>query len=372
LAADLSRAQTLEEGLHGDSRGRTSSVGASKPQEIARKLNATLLFYWMGPRHSYVWVVTPKNVSQIPLLNSQEIDATVADYRDSFIGPRDQVEAGNADGKKLYEALIRPAEKMIPRNSRVIVLPDGSLHSLNFETLIVSEPKPHYWIEDVTVTSANSLALLERTTLTAPPKDGSLLLIGDALLANPEFPPLPQAGKEVGLVENYFDQAKRTELLKGNATATRYFSSSPEKFNYLHFTTHGTASRTQPLESAVILSPEGDSYKLYARDILQHPLNAYLVTISACNGAGLKTYEGEGLEGLSWAFLRAGAHNVIGGLWEVSNASAPPLMDELYKGIHNGDDPATALRKAKLTLVHSTGNYRKPFYWAPFVLYAGS
>jgi CHAT domain-containing protein len=61
-----------------------------------------------------------------------------------------------------------------------------------------------------------------------------------------------------------------------------------------------------------------------------------------------------------------------------SSVTAPPkagkllLMDELYKGIQAGEDPATALRKAKLTLVHSTGNYRKPFYWAPFLIYAGS
>jgi CHAT domain-containing protein len=107
-------------------------------------------------------------------------------------------------------------------------------------------------------------------------------------------------------------------------------------------------------------------------DVVRHPLTAYLVTISACNGAGTKSYAGEGLVGLSWAFLRAGAHNVIAGLWEVSNASTPQLMDELYKGIHAGEDPATALRKAKLTLVHSSGNYRKPFYWAPFLLYSGS
>ena len=132
------------------------------------------------------------------------------------------------------------------------------------------------------------------------------------------------------------------------------------------------ADRLRPLESAVILSPDRDSYKLYARDVVQHPLKAYLVTISACNGAGTKTYAGEGLVGLSWAFLRAGAQNVIAGLWEVSNASTPQLMDELYRGIHNGEDPATALRKAKLTLMHSTGNYRKPFYWAPFLIYAAS
>jgi CHAT domain-containing protein len=174
------------------------------------------------------------------------------------------------------------------------------------------------------------------------------------------------------LLEKYFEPAARLELTGKNATPTAVLSSHPERFSYLHFATHGTASRLRPLESAIILSPQGDSYKLYARDILQHPLNAELVTISACNGAGIKTYAGEGLVGLSWAFLSAGAHNVIAGLWEVSNASTPQLMDELYKNLRTGQDPASALRNAKLTLVHSSGNYRKPFYWAPFLLYAGS
>jgi CHAT domain-containing protein len=374
--ADLSRAQTLEQGLAANAGKATSPASAFNPQSISRRLNAILLFYWLGQQGSYLWVITPTKVAELPFTRSDEIDAAVKAYRQSFLDPRDPLEAGNADGKKLYTALIAPAEKLIPKNSRVVILPDGSLNSLNFETLIVSGSKPedkaHYWIEDVTLTTANSLALLARSSVSGPPNSGRLLVVGDALAASPDFPPLPQAGKEVGLLENYFTASQRLELTGANATATHFLSSEPEKFSYLHFSTHGTASRTRPLESAVILSPEGDSYKLYARDVLKHPLNAYLVTISACNGAGTKSYAGEGLVGLSWAFLRAGAHNVIAGLWEVSNASTPQLMDELYKGLHAGEDPATALRKAKLTLLHSAGNYRKPFYWAPFLLYSGS
>jgi len=318
-------------------------------------------------------VVTPTKVSLLPLPGRAEIDTTVASYLDSFTEPRDQLEAGNPDGKKLYETLLSPAEKLIPKNSRVIILPDSKLSTLNFETLIVPREKPHYWIEDVTVLTGNSLSLLSKTSPAAPPKEGSLFLMGDALEASPDFPALPNAGKEAGLVQKHFAADKRKALTKAQATPSAYLSGKPEEFDYLHFATHGTASTLRPLESAVILSPEGDSYKLYARDIVQHPLRAYLVTISACNGAGLKTYAGEGLVGLAWAFLRAGAHNVIGGLWEVSNApSTPQVMDELYKGLNDGKDPASALREAKLTLVHSTGNYRRPFYWAPFQLYAGS
>ncbi len=370
--ADLSRAQTLEYGLSGGSSGKTGSTSALRPQDVARRLNATLLFYWLGEQRSYLWAITPTKVALVPLPKRAEIDAAVKSYRESFTDPRDPLEAGNADGRKLYATLIQPAEKLIAKNSRVVILADGSLNSLNFETLIVPGPQPHYWIEDVTLLTANSLSLLSRTSLSAPPKSANLFLLGDALAASPDFPPLPQAGKEVGLVEDYFPADRRLVLTGAQATASRFLDGKPGEFSYVHFATHGTASTTRPLESAVILSPEGDTYKLYARDIVQHPLKAYLVTISACNGAGMRTYAGEGLVGLAWAFLRAGAHNVIAGLWEVSNASTPQLMDELYKGLHAGQDPATALRNAKLSLVHSTGNYRRPFYWAPFQLYAGS
>jgi CHAT domain-containing protein len=47
-------------------------------------------------------------------------------------------------------------------------------------------------------------------------------------------------------------------------------------------------------------------------------------------------------------------------------------MDELYKGLSADQDPANALRAAKLTLLHSDTVFRKPFYWAAFQLYGGS
>ena len=86
--------------------------------------------------------------------------------------------------------------------------------------------------------------------------------------------------------------------------------------------------------------------------------------------SGTRSYTGEGLVGLSWAFLHAGAHSVIGSLWEVSDDSSPRLMDALYQGLEDGQPPAAALRKAKLTLLHSNSRFRAPFYWAPFQIYS--
>jgi CHAT domain-containing protein len=102
------------------------------------------------------------------------------------------------------------------------------------------------------------------------------------------------------------------------------------------------------------------------------PLRAELVTISACRGAGARSYSGEGLVGFAWAFLQAGAHNVIAGLWDVSDRSTSELMANLYSEMAKGLGPAEALRAAKLGLLKSSGPYRKPYYWAPFQLFTRS
>jgi CHAT domain-containing protein len=226
----------------------------------------------------------------------------------------------------------------------------------------------------VTLTTASSLTLLASATSRLAPKDRTLFLVGDPVPPNADFPALPQAASEMQDVEKYFAEPRRAVLSGRQATPAAYLGAKPEQFAYLHFVTHGTASRLRPLESAVVLSKEKDTdaFKLYARDIVKRRLSAHLVIISACNGAGNRSYSGEGLVGLSWAFLRAGAHNVIGALWEVSDASTPQLMDKLYEGLSQGKDPASALREAKLSLLYSDSVFRKPFYWAPFQLYAGS
>ena len=370
--AEFSRARTLAEGLLGAGPNPSAVVPSQQAPQLARRFHATLFFYWLGEKHSYLWAIAPTGVSLFPLPPANEINSLVKSYRQAQTDGRDVLAASSEEAGKLYETLIEPARKLISPGSRVIVLPDATLYSLNFETLIVPGPKPHFWIEDVTLSTANSLSLLGAAAARPASKNKRLLLVGDALQASAEFPALRQAPQEIGLLEKYFPESQRTLLVKDRATPTAYLASNPGNYAYLHFVTHGTASRARPLESAVILSPEGDSYKLYARDIVQHRLNAQLVTISACNGSGTRAYSGEGLVGLSWAFLRAGAHNVIGALWEVSDTSTPQLMDTLYNGLSRGQDPATALRNAKLALLHSDSPYAKPYYWAPFQLYSGS
>src|SRR5262249_13148653 len=156
----------------------------------------------------------------------------------------------------------------IPKDSRVIILPDGDLNALNFEALIVSAPKPHYWIDDATISIASSLSLLSRVRNEPPPKSSNLLLFGDPVSPATEFPPLADARDEIAAVTQPFPESHRTLFPRADAKASNYRKSGAGKFSYLHFATHGTASRVRPLESALILSKEGDAFKLYARDIV--------------------------------------------------------------------------------------------------------
>ena len=373
--AELSRARTLAEGLGAKPNSLLFSLQNFRPQRIASRLNATLLFYWIGRDHSYLWAITAAKTFYFPLPKESEIQPAVKAYGEAIRDGRDVIVSDAARGKQLYDMLVAPVRNLIPENSRVILLPAESLYSLNFETLIVPDPNPHYWIEDVTLSEAGSLALLSAASQKAISKKNNMLLVGNPESPNSDFPPLAQAPAEMQRVSGHFPGALQKVLEGKQATASAYLRSNPERFSYLHFVTHGTASQARPLESAVILSKEGDTYKLYARDIVAHPLTAQLATISACNGAGTRAYAGEGLVGLSWAFLRAGARNVVASLWEVSDASSTSqLMDAMYGGLDHGEDPATALRQAKLFILKSNSDtvFRKPFYWAPFQLYTGS
>ncbi|MGO8718580.1 MAG: CHAT domain-containing protein [Acidobacteriaceae bacterium] len=374
---DLGRARTLEEGL-----GSTNNVShllkqrAVNAQAVARKLGATILFYALGPAQSYLWAIDSHRTRLFLLPPQSEIESHVEKYQRAILRSRDPLRQKNEDARYLYDTLVAPATSTIRNGSKVVLVPDGSLDRLNFETLLVPGLTGfHYWIEDVTIVNTNAIRLISSLDSRGSETNAkNLLLIGNPISPGPDYPRLFNASAEIRSIEKHFRPDSEVVLTQKKAVPAAYAASIPGQFAYIHFVAHGTASRLSPLDSAVVLSPPPgppDTFKLYARDIVRQPLHARLVTISTCDGSGLRAYAGEGLVGLSWAFLRAGAHNVIGALWEANDASTPLLMDRLYSEIQSGHDPDAALRTAKLSLIHSQTVYRKPLYWAAFQIYAG-
>jgi CHAT domain-containing protein/tetratricopeptide (TPR) repeat protein len=377
---DASRAEALADGLglsaaKGESPSSQRTPGLNA-RAIAARLQATILVYSLRPKTSYLWVVTPARQRFFQLSGSETIVPLIQLHTKAILASKDVLSQPTAAGRSLYNELVKPAEDLIRKGGRVFIIGDDALSGLNFETLQTPGDDSRYWIEDVTITNAKSLQLLSvkgiKETRFA---DRHILVMGDPVYPKDEFAELPNASTEVKDVTSHFSADHRTVLTGAQASPEAYLGSRVGQYSYIHFVAHGTANMTSPLDSAVVLSRNRDDaivYKLYARDILTQNLNADLVTVSACNGSGVRNYSGEGLVGLAWAFLRAGSHHVIGALWEVSDVSTPILMDHLYSELARGSQPDAALRSAKLAMIHSGGVFRKPLYWAPFQLYSGA
>jgi CHAT domain-containing protein len=166
-----------------------------------------------------------------------------------------------------------------------------------------------------------------------------------------------------GSVALYTGADATEEKLKGS----RWLSGA----HRLHFATHGIISEAQPELSALQLTRAEGSREdglLQAYEIFNLRLGADLVVLSACETALGKQLTGEGLMGLTRAFLYAGAHSVVVSLWPVADDSATPdLMVSFYRRLDRSPDKSEALQAAKLELIRKK-QYAHPYYWAPFIL----
>ena len=100
--------------------------------------------------------------------------------------------------------------------------------------------------------------LLSAPIKNSPAQSKTLLLVGNPISPTTEFPDLPLAATEMNRIEKYFPAADRTVLSRDRANSSEFAASQPGKFSFIHFVAHGTASRISPLDSAVILTKEGD------------------------------------------------------------------------------------------------------------------
>ncbi|HEY4089338.1 MAG TPA: CHAT domain-containing tetratricopeptide repeat protein, partial [Bryobacteraceae bacterium] len=358
--------------------GRSGSLQTAKPRpaseyrQIARRTGAVLLEYWFGEHRSYLWVITADKIYCHALSPRNVLQPLVENWRAVIASGRNPLEVARDTGERLYTELLSPIATDAPGRNRFIIVPDEDLYSLNFESLPAGAGSSKFWIEQATTAIAPSLNYLTaeaRKPVRGKTGKTKMLLIGDPESTDPQFPKLEFAGRELDSIASAM-AAPGSKVLRGSeARPDSYASASPEQFGLIHFSAHATANPISPLDSSVILSGPPDQCRLRAHDVMKIPLKAMLVTVSGCRSAGGKTYSGEGLVGFAWAFLKAGADNVIAGLWDVNDRSTMELMSRLYSEIAAGAEIPDALRTSKLALIHEGGAYRKPFYWAPFELY---
>ena len=192
-------------------------------------------------------------------------------------------------------------------------------------------------------------------------------------------PPLPQTRREVRSVGEMFHQRA---VFRGLDASEATFKARASEHGVLHLATHGLVDDSVPMASGILLAPgEGDDGLLQGHEVqrLRLRLRSDLVTLSACRSGRGSPSRGEGMLGLSRAFLEAGSSAVLVSLWDVGDETSADLMLEFYRHLSAGAGPAEALRMARverfnqagrerLALRHRAVSYAHPSYWATFRL----
>jgi CHAT domain-containing protein len=275
--------------------------------------------------------------------------------------------------------LLGPLSSRIEPGQRLIVVPDGLLHHLPFETLIHNG---RYLVEDHEISYSPSASLLLQSQESRYEADTGdrmeLLAFGDPIFGPSarasrgfKLPRLPRTRDEVQYITRLFPP-DRTRLYLGKASSEGAVKrESLRRYRRLHFATHSLIDETSPSRSAVVLTlgndPDDDGF-LEVSEISELDLDCDLVVLSACQTGRGQLLSGEGIIGLSRAFLLAGARTLVVSHWNVSDISTAQLMESFYRHLTTRHSNAAALRNSKLQMLKSGTHTRHPYYWASFVM----
>lgn len=367
-----------------------------KPAHIAKDLldkDTALVEFVLSEKRSFAWIIQQDKLVSVVLPPGKEIEALVNEYRHEFSGKINTLTAQQAiakqkaQGQKLYQKLFQPLDAHLTTARKLVIVPDGALSYLPFETL-VSGTGATYLLERFAISYAPSASALAAIRSNRPGQSGAatgLIAFGDPVYAKAndsnaeeiaqrsgDLKQLPYTRTEVNEIAALFPPAERRVLLGTDAQEQIVKTAPLHQYRYVHFAAHSNVDEDNPARSGIILTMHLNSKEdgmLQVSEVMRLKLNADLVTLSACRTGLGKLLNGEGIIGLTRAFFYAGADSVAVSLWNVNDIATASLMKSFYKNLQQGKAKDEALREAKLALLKGPQRaWRHPYYWAAFVL----
>lgn len=339
---------------------------------------ANLLAYHLGERGSFCWHVNRKGLALFELPPRRRIENQVLILRSLIVHRNDPAMLRAVSGG-LFRTLVEPALERIDPAQPLIVVPDGTLFHLPFEALIRpaedGSGTARYLIEDHRVHYVPSLAVLAQLIERDTDRDGAvehdLVAFGNAGRAGDSAPRLDHAESEARGIASFFPRSRVALRVGPAAGESAFLELAPHPARVLHLAAHGNLHGVDPSRSGLLLDSPGDDGAdgfLSLFEILNLRLGAQLVVLSSCETAGGELLRGEGVLGLTRAFLFSGAQTVVASMWRVDDRSTERLMLSFYGHLERGLSVAEALRRAKLEWIGEKGGAADPFPWAGFVV----
>ena len=352
-----------------------------------------LLEYFIGAKSLYLFMVSSKAANFIEIPKTEHFDDTIRVFLES-LRTRD-FKTYSSLAYALYEQFLKPVlenEKLVSKSFRhLIIIPDGVMGYIPFETLIQKPPIPgqgykdlDYLLKDRLISyhySASLLALKTPAHLQSTQKS----FIGFApSYSNPRDNPLALNDRareftpKLAALENTKDEVSSiADLMKGEAqtgeNASEYnFKNLSGDYTIIHLAAHSLVEDEEPLLSKLVFDIGKDTVDdglLHTYELYSMQLNADLACLSACNTGAGKLYQAEGIMSLGRGFAYAGVPNLLISLWAVPDRSTKDLMINFYRNIQDKNAYAEALRMAKLQYLQESDNITAaPYFWSAFVL----
>ena len=328
-----------------------------------------LLEYVVGPESLVVFVLTSRGLTvKSSPLREVELVARIELLRDLVRHPGD--DRWQKPAARLSAELIDPLVRAgwLDGVTRLYIVPHGVLTYLSFALL----PQP--------ATGRGGL-LIDRYTVVYLPAAAALLrqpsgsdTARSLLAVAPSRGGLRHTSEEARAIGALFQPNSRT-LIGGEATEGR-FKQLAGDYRVLHLATHGYFNKASPLLSGVELEPDrNDDGMLRVHEILDLPLHANLVTLSACDTALGSGYfaevpTGDEFVGLNRAFLAAGSASVMATLWQVDDRASVSLMKQFYGHLGESGNDHNAANALALTqrALRRSPQLGHPYYWAAYVV----
>ncbi|HEV2992010.1 MAG TPA: CHAT domain-containing tetratricopeptide repeat protein [Candidatus Angelobacter sp.] len=294
--------------------------------------------------------------------------------------------------KELSDALLKPAAAELRVKNNVVVVSQGVLDPLPIALL--ADPNSSWQLtldlhEVSQAPSASYLAYAQsRFTATSATNNKKLLVFADPILDRDDprlkrnLSSADSDGSTSRLVFTRLEAEEIIDSLPKGRYAERYgleFTKEAVQsvflnhYQYVHFATH-SKDAADMLGGTLLLSYFNSSgeeipHTLTSHEIERLNLTGQLVTLSACRTSAGEQISGEGIVGLTRAFLYAGARTVISSKWMVEDRATAELMSRLYRHLMvRRESPARALAQAQREMRRTT-RWRHSYYWASFGVY---
>jgi CHAT domain-containing protein len=370
------------------------------------QIDATLVAYAMGRRNMYAFVMDRDHMRVVSLGSHEAIERAATDLSNRLRAPEVVQSRLRKTTEQLARLVLWPLTSYVTRE-RIVIVPDGALHTVPFALLPWSKELPDQLVvhraETVLVPSA-SLIAAPRPLREAATNDARFDLIGAPIFRMADWqrecatgavkvsagtpavqqlfsswmeslPSLPGAHAEMTAIAQLLRTSRPgshvVTRLGCEATPEALVRAAQQGGALLHIATYGHVDAYRPRLSALALTPdaarlESGNSVFDLLNILNLRLRARLVVLSASETSRGRLLAGEGVLGPAQAFLQAGAASVIASHWKVEDDTTAAFMTTFYEYLTRDRLPVSAaLRRAQLDQARRSPSH----HWAAFSLY---